>query len=204
MITACEFENMGRTEERANSLPSTHPRRLTVNTLPIPKNIARLPYAERLEHYITRLPDAPGCWLWIGALSSDGYGKIYHNKKLLRAHRAVYEFYRGPIPSHLDACHRCDTPSCVNPEHIFIGTAKDNIQDAMRKGRLVFPRRGEIGTCHRGHVYRRSGHGCRRCGREKEFADRNGLPWTKANGVGGDYKTLKYTFPRKKREIKTA
>lgn len=162
MIPAYGFENMGRTAESVNSLPPTHPRRLTVNTLPIPKNIARLPYEVRLDYYISRLLCEPGCWLWIGAVDSHGYGKIKHNKRELKAHRAVYELYRSQIPAHLDACHHCDTPACVNPDHIFIGTAKDNAQDAVKKGRYFRPQKAGMVRCAKGHEYI-AGKGCREC-----------------------------------------
>ena len=61
--------------------------------------------------------------------------KRTRTRKSTTAHRIAYELYIGPIPQGLFVCHKCDTPLCVNPEHLFLGTPKDNIQDMIRKGR---------------------------------------------------------------------
>lgn len=70
------------------------------------------------------------CWLWPGPLS-HGYGAL-HGK---RAHRVVYEAAYGPVPPGLHVLHRCDTPACVRPSHLFLGTQADNIADKVAKGR---------------------------------------------------------------------
>lgn len=77
-----------------------------------------------------------GCWIWTGALTSWGYGKIGAGKKTQRAHRVSWELFIGPIPDDMNVLHRCDTPSCINPDHLFLGTFKDNTQDCIRKGRF--------------------------------------------------------------------
>lgn len=76
-----------------------------------------------------------GCWLWTGGVASDGYGKLKRRQKTLRAHRVFYEEYVGKIPAGLLVCHDCDTPLCVNPKHLFLGTHLENEQDKDRKGR---------------------------------------------------------------------
>lgn len=88
-----------------------------------------------LDSYVP-VPET-GCWLWVGRTTKDGYGLLAGGRrgKSLRAHRAMYQATRGPIPAGLFVCHKCDTPSCVNPDHLFLGTPKDNVIDMFRKGR---------------------------------------------------------------------
>ncbi len=82
-----------------------------------------------------------GCWLWTGEADGVGYGRIFSKKKGDKAHRVSWELHRGEIPPGVKVCHRCDTPGCVNPDHLFLGTQGDNVRDALRKGRM--PRKGE-------------------------------------------------------------
>lgn len=76
-----------------------------------------------------------GCLLWTGAVDGNGYGQIKSGRVGLRAHRVAWEFFRGPIPEGMFICHRCDVPRCCNPEHLFVGTARDNVIDKIKKGR---------------------------------------------------------------------
>lgn len=75
-----------------------------------------------------------GCWVWMLACNAAGYG-VYKNK---RAHRLSWEIYKGPIPENCGVYHKCDRPSCVNPNHLFIGEQMDNVKDMMSKGRAKF------------------------------------------------------------------
>ncbi len=77
-----------------------------------------------------------GCWLWTGWCGSQGYGGLMVKNEAVRAHRLSWELHYGPIPKGLYVCHKCDVKSCVNPDHLFLGTHKDNIQDAIKKGRI--------------------------------------------------------------------
>lgn len=76
-----------------------------------------------------------GCWLWSGTVSKMGYGVIAHDNRHLAAHRVAYTLHKGDIPAGLCVCHTCDTPRCVNPEHLFGGTHQDNMDDMRKKGR---------------------------------------------------------------------
>jgi len=77
-----------------------------------------------------------GCWIWQGAQTNCGYGKIGHEKNHFSTHRFSYEIFNGKIPIGKIICHSCDNKLCCNPEHLWIGTQKENIQDAKRKGKL--------------------------------------------------------------------
>jgi hypothetical protein len=76
-----------------------------------------------------------GCWLWLRGLNSDGYACVRIEGKSHRVHRLVWEIFKGPIPPDRRVCHRCDVRSCVNPDHLFLGTDKDNYDDMVAKGR---------------------------------------------------------------------
>jgi hypothetical protein len=79
-----------------------------------------------------------GCWIWMKALSGgNGYGITWDGQKVVRAHRASWLAFNGSIDDGLCVLHHCDTPSCVNPAHLFVGTQADNIRDCVRKGRPV-------------------------------------------------------------------
>jgi hypothetical protein len=81
--------------------------------------------------------DEYGCWIWQGYKQKQGYGVIGTGagKKTALVHRLAYEFWNCPIPEGMLVCHHCDIPSCINPDHLFLGTNQDNIDDKMSKGR---------------------------------------------------------------------
>jgi hypothetical protein len=76
-----------------------------------------------------------GCIFWTGAIGSRGYGVSCLHGEIVAAHRLAYETFVGEIPDGMFVCHHCDTPHCINPEHLFLGTHNDNMQDKVRKSR---------------------------------------------------------------------
>lgn len=76
-----------------------------------------------------------GCWNWNRGLFRDGYGAFWNGSKTVRTHRFSYRYFRGKIPEGFCVCHRCDNPKCVNPNHLFLGTALDNERDKIKKNR---------------------------------------------------------------------
>lgn len=75
------------------------------------------------------------CWEWLGYIEGGGYGTFREGLRKTRAHIFSYKLYNGDIPNGLNVCHSCDNPSCVNPNHLWLGTSKQNAEDCVRKGR---------------------------------------------------------------------
>ena len=91
--------------------------------------------AERIQKRIS--VSETGCWLWTSTVGGHGYGYVvWRDVPEQRAHRASWHIHRGPIPKGLLVCHRCDMPLCVNPDHLFLGTHRDNGRDASAKSRF--------------------------------------------------------------------
>lgn len=131
--------------------------------------------AQQVKTRFLKFVDVRGddeCWLWLGGTDGDGYG-TFRLGRMQGAHCVMFSLFIAPIPirqgsDKLFVLHRCDNPPCVNPSHLFLGTNKENIHDALQKGRL---HRQKITHCPQGHPYagrnliiRRNGHRlCRIC-----------------------------------------
>lgn len=100
----------------------------------------RLPVKERLLNKTIKTTN--GCWLWSGYRNPMGYGQIYYKGRVPLAHHVSYEVHIGPLDGK-QVLHKCDNPAFINPDHLFLGTPSDNMQDMHRK------RRGQHGSKHR-------------------------------------------------------
>jgi hypothetical protein len=108
-----------------------------------PKGSGVVPLRIRFARFVSPEPNT-GCWLWAGNVNRKGYGSVSIRRSTNdRAHRVSWRLHKGEIPPSLWVLHKCGVPSCVNPDHLFLGTCADNLQDMARKGRQVFQRHPE-------------------------------------------------------------
>jgi hypothetical protein len=90
---------------------------------------------ERFENFYIPEPNT-GCWLWMGATHPKGYGQMWDGiSRAAKAHHVAYRLHKGEIPPGLMVRHKCDVRCCVNPDHLEIGTALENVTDAVCRGR---------------------------------------------------------------------
>jgi len=97
----------------------------------------RIPFTQ--EFILERCVPEPntGCWLWTGVFNDTGYGLACGEGKTRGAHRISFRVFKSEIPPGMHVLHRCDTPACVNPDHLFLGNHFTNMADAAKKLRLV-------------------------------------------------------------------
>lgn len=104
---------------------------------PAPRNS---PIGDKLAALSIPEPNS-GCFLWLGAVNAKGaHGRMEVAGRMVFAHRVAWEAANGPIPEGLCVLHKCDVPSCINPEHLFLGTQAANMQDKINKGRAIYQR----------------------------------------------------------------
>jgi hypothetical protein len=108
-----------------------------------------------------KVQKSDGCWLWTGARSGE-YGSVYVGGGTQHAHRAAYELTYGRVAAGVEVCHTCDTPLCVRPDHLFLGTHSENMQDMVSKGRHVAQAQREALPRGDQHYTRRKPHLVRR------------------------------------------
>ncbi len=99
---------------------------------------------KEFRRFMARFPiGGDGCWEWTGTTYKNGYGQLKVSNKNARAHRLMWALVNGPIPAGLFVCHHCDNRRCLRPDHLFIGTVRDNAVDMTRKGRGYYQRHPE-------------------------------------------------------------
>lgn len=102
------------------------------------------PRRDETERFWEKVEKTDACWIWQSTTDEDGYGFFKVRQptvRMWRAHRYSWVLHFGPIPSGLFVCHHCDTPPCVRPDHLFLGTALHNNRDSIAKGRHIYTRR---------------------------------------------------------------
>lgn len=104
---------------------------------------------DRFWSYVRK---GPGCWLWLRGTFDNGYGQFRVGPRKMRTHRVSYLLSCGQIPAGLRVCHTCDTPLCVNPDHLWLGTDADNVHDCQAKGRGRSAAPAEISARTRGEL----------------------------------------------------
>lgn len=132
VLWSCRCDCGGRKEVRGRSLESGNTSSCGCFHREVAAKTMTVPFDER---YVA-IPES-GCWLWLGGWSPDGYGLMGGRSKTGHklAHRYSYSVHIGPIPNGMLVMHKCDTPACINPSHLQVGTNADNVRDRDQKGR---------------------------------------------------------------------
>lgn len=109
------------------------------------------------QRFLAKVKKSTKCWEWTASKDGFGYGMFSLYGKRQGAHRASWQIFKGQIPKKMYVLHKCDNPSCVRPGHLFIGTQKENVKDAVSKGRHK-TNRGDVKRnkthCPAGHPYK--------------------------------------------------
>ncbi len=126
-----------------------------------------------IKRFFNKVKKTDNCWSWLASSNGRGYGEFSWQSKKHYAHRWSYYYHYNIEPGELLVCHKCDNPSCVNPEHLFLGTYLDNNRDCKAKGR----NKSLKGKCSKGHSVsgnnkgiHKQGHSyCKICNRQRRL-----------------------------------
>lgn len=133
----CSVEGCDRDKSHSKLYCAMHYQRMKYTGTTDGGHRERLPLKQRFWKRVEKLDS--GCWIWTGSKNVGGYGLVGSGGKggkYLLTHRYSYTIHKGEIPQGMYVMHSCDNPSCVNPDHLSLGTPKDNTLDAKNKGRL--------------------------------------------------------------------
>jgi hypothetical protein len=144
--TVCCIKGCDKTPDYAG-LCVNHYRIMIKNGSPVAQKMAhwrwlRMSYEERFWQNVEKNTTPQGCWDWHAGRDFDGYGafdSVWDGKKYTKAHRFSFALHHSHPPKGMHVCHRCDRPSCVNPDHLLLGSPLDNMRDKIAKGRARTP-----------------------------------------------------------------
>lgn len=125
-------------------------------------------FLQKVKHHNFN-PDK--CWQWMGASKGNGYGNVTVDGKQLTAHRRSHELFIGIVPDGNDVCHTCDNRNCVNPDHLYSGTRKQNMKDCVDRGRADGGCRKHLKECNIQEIKRRLsvGHSIRKIANQMDI-----------------------------------
>jgi hypothetical protein len=135
----------------------------------------RQPKLTAVEAFWSNVQKSEGCWLWQGVIDRDGYGRMHRAEfKSILAHRTMLELLGVDTPKGMVVMHTCDVPACVNPAHLAVASQRDNVNDAVDKGRMLQGARSERLTPDEVLTIRELD---RSAGTRKEIASVTGIPY---------------------------
>lgn len=114
--------------------------------------------SKTLSKFWTKVNKTSSCWLWVGCKNKQGYGQFRVRPKAYLSHRFSWLIHNGAIPDKQYVCHSCDTPACINPDHLFLGSQTDNMQDMFLKGRHYSQRGTNNQPTGKAHHFYYTGH----------------------------------------------
>lgn len=130
----CTVNGCGR-KYATKGFCSAHYKRYQKYGNPLSEKPLKIQFKNSDEFFENKILKTKTCWIWQGTIMNSGYGELKYKGKTWGAHRYSYFKHNGEFDRNLFVCHHCDNKLCVNPEHLFLGTNQDNVDDMMQKGR---------------------------------------------------------------------